>query len=625
MSLRFPNFHLRCTLENAANTANQLFSRALTIRNYHSSHPEDDFISCDDQTFNWECNSDPIDLNFLVQLQHHGSVHIPYILNKIVSYCAKTSSFYVGIQVHSTIIKMGLNSNVFIGSALVDMYGKCRMISSARQMFDEMRHRNVVTWNSLISGYMQTNYSETSVKLFLEMLRAGIAPTSFSVSAVLIGCTRLEDGELGSQMHGLSLKAGFCFNVVVGTGLIDMYSKCVSVDDSRRVFNQMPDKNVVTWTSMVTGYAQNQLPDEALILVREMLRLGPKPNHVTYNTLLSSFHYPDDLDRCKQVHCRIIREGLEANAFLAVTLVTLYSECSTSLEGFYKICSNITIWDQISWNAVISGFTNLGYVDDAIICFSKMRQGGINVDFFTFTSILRAVGIISALEEGKQTHALIFKTGYASNMWVQNGLVSMYARCGRIDDAKMVFSSMGEHDLISWNSVLSGCAHHGYGKEAVEMLEEMRKTGVKPDLTTFLAVLSACSHAGLLEKGLEYFDLMRNDDFHQPPKVEHYACIVDLYGRAGYLHKAEAFINTMPIEPGPSVFKALLSASQVHGNMEIATRCARKLVELCPNDPATYILLSNVLATGGCWSDAAGVRKLMYDKGVRKKPAYSWV
>ncbi|KAL7201652.1 hypothetical protein ACSBR1_033368 [Camellia fascicularis] len=601
MRFRFPTFHLRCTLENASKTTNHKFSRALTTH-FH----QDDFFSSNGQISC--CGEDipnPVDPNLLAQLQQHGSVHTPYILNKLISFCAKSSLFYMGIQAHSIVIKMGFNSNVYINSALVDMYGKCGFISCAQQLFDEMCHRNVVTWNSLMSAYLHTQYPEMAIELFLEMFKGKMFPTPISISTALVGCVQLEDGELGVQVHCFCLKSGFCFNVVVCTGLIDMYSKCLTIDASRRVFNEVPDKNVVTWTSLVTGYAQNRQPDEAMILVMEMLRLGVKSSYVTYNILLSSFHCPDYLDHCKQVHCCIIREGLESDMYLTVTLVTVYSECSRSLEDFYRICSTITIWDQVSWNAVISGFSNLGDGRDALICFSKMRQAGIIVDFFTFTSILRATGIISALEVGKQVHCLVIKTRYASNVCVQNAIVSMYARCGEIDNAKKAFLSMKQHDLISWNSLLSGFAHHGYGREAVQMFEQMSKTGVKPDLTTFLAVLSACSHVGLLDKGLEYFDLMKSDESLQPLKLEHYACIVDLYGRAGYLHEAEAFINSMPIEPGPSVFKALLSACKVHGNTEIAVRSARKLVELCPSDPATYVLLASVLANEGYWDNAA--------------------
>ncbi|CAK9187873.1 unnamed protein product [Ilex paraguariensis] len=626
MSLCFHAIPRRYILKNTITKATHRSSHDLPTHNRQSPQPELPLIFSNYQSFTQsENNPESLHLELLAQLQNHGSEHTPYIFNKVVSFCSKWASLDLGIQLHSKIVKLGFDSNVYINSALVDTYCKCGFLSCGQQLFDEMPRRNAVTWNSLLSGYLQALWPEMATELFMEMIRTGIAPTPFSVSAILVGCAQLEDGELGAQVHSLSLKAGFCSNVVVGTGLIHMYSKCANVEASRRLFDQMPDKSVVSWTSMITGYAQNHQPDEAMMLVREMLCLGIKANYVTYNSLLSSFCHPDDLDHCKHLHCHILKEGLESNAYLAVTLVTVYSDCGCSLEEFYRICSSVMVWDQISWNAVISGFSNIDNGEEAFICFSRMRQAGIDVDLFTFTSILKAMGISSALEEGTQIQTLVFKTGYASNVCVQNGLVSMYARCGKIDYAKRVFFSMDHHDVISWNSLLSACAQHGYGREAVEMFEHMRRSGVKPNSTTFLAVLSACGHVGLLHKGLEYFNFMKNDDSVQPPKVEHYACVVDLYGRAGFLHEAEAFINSMPIDPGSSVFKALLSACQVHGNKEIARRAARKLVELSPNDPATYVLLSNVLATGGYWDDAAGVRKIMCDKGVRKKPGYSWI
>ncbi|KAK9904510.1 hypothetical protein M0R45_000655 [Rubus argutus] len=199
-----------------------------------------------------------------------------------------------------------------------------------------------------------------------------------------------------------------------------------------------------------------------------------------------------------------------------------------------------------------------------------MRQAGVAMDFFTFTCILRAVGTLSALIEGKKIHALVFKSGYASNLCVQNGLVSMYARCGAIHDSKWVFTLMKEHDVVSWNSFCQAMLIMDLGEGTVELFEQMRRTRVKPDNTTFLIVLTACSHVGLLDKGLEYFNIMRNDDLLEPPKMEHYATIVDLLGRAGNLHEAQAFVDSMPIEP-------------------------------------------------------AEVRKLMYDRGIRKTPGYSWI
>ncbi|WOG89146.1 hypothetical protein DCAR_0208382 [Daucus carota subsp. sativus] len=610
---------LRYTILYTTKAANHILSRAITPHIYRmfSAHQDFDFHKIYLYPFVKKLHSISFDSNFI-----HDNT--PYVFTKFVSQSAKLGSLDLGIQLHCTVIKMGFSSNLFITTSLVDMYGKCGDVLHAQQLFDEMPRRNVVTWNSLISGYVNAQISEMAIEIFVVMLHMGVVVTAHSLSTVLVGCAQLKDGRLGGQVHGLCLKTGFELNDVVGTSLIDMYSKCLDVEASRRIFDRMVERNIVTWTSLVGGYSLTQQSDEAMILVRDMLRWGVRANFVTYNCLLSSFSFPEDFNHFKQVHCCIIREGLESNRYLSVSLMTLYSE-SGNAENFLNICSTLKIWDQISWNAVIAGFAKLGKGEDALDCYFKMRQEGINIDVYTLSGILKAMGLIAALEEGRQTHGIVFKCGHTSNLCVQNALVSMYAKCGKIVDAEKVFLSIEEHDLVSWNSLLAGCAYNGYGSKAVGLFEQMRRTIVKPDLTSFLAVLTACSYEGLLDKGLEYFDMMRNDDSLEPPKLEHYACIVNLYARAGYIHEAESFIISMSVKPGPTVYKTLLSACQIYGNKEIAIRNATKLIELCPYDDATYVLISNVMATGGYWDDAAELRKLMYDRGVKKQPAHSWI
>lgn len=610
--------HPQCILEQASKTAYQVFSR--TVTTLQPFYPQNGFLS-DGQSFSPENN---FIRKLISQSQHHEPTHTPYILNSRISSCARLASLSLGEQFHSFIVKLGFASNIYVCSSLVYMYGKCGRIINAQQAFDEMPYRNAVTWNSLISGYLHSLLPHIAVNLFMEMLELRIKLTAFSFSSVIVGCSQLQATELGIQVHALSFKYGFCSSVVVATALIDMYSKCFKIDDSRWVFDQMIDRNVITWTSMVSSYAQNHQPKDAMNLAKEMLHVGIRLNYVTYNSLLSSFSSPDYLEHVKQVHCQIIREGFESNPYIVVSLLTVYSECNDNLDDFRTVCFNVTIWDQISFNAIISGFSDLESGEEALKFFSKMRQEGVTVDFFTFTSVLKAIGTISSLNEGKKSHGLVVKTGYISNVYVQNGLVSMYAKCGAINQSERVFASMSKHDLISWNSLISGYTHHGHAVEAIELFERMRKNGVRPNKTTFLSVLSACSHVGLLQKALEYFDMMKND-LIEPPTSEHYAIIVDLFGRVGLLHEAEEFINSMPIEPGLSVFKALFSGCMIHGNSEMALRYAKRLIELCPSDPAVYILLSNVLADGGYWNEAAGVRKLMSDRKIRKKAGYSWI
>ncbi|KAJ6828115.1 pentatricopeptide repeat-containing protein-like, chloroplastic [Iris pallida] len=548
----------------------------------------------------------------------------PYDLVQLLSSAAKSHSLSVGVRSHSFLLKLGFLSNPFVATSLLNLYSQCSQLSAAQQLFDEMPHRSVVTWNALIRAHSQSPDPILAIGNFSMMLSAGISPSPSSVSIALVAASRVAELHVGTMLHCVGSKLGLCCGLVLGTALVDMYSKCYDTDAARRVFDEMEERNVVTWTSLVTGYAVDRRPDDAMALFREMRRRGVGANLVTYNSLLTSFTRFQDLDCGNQVHCLVVREGMDSDCYVSVTLLTMYSNCG-SLEYFVKICGSGPCRELIFCNAVIAGYLRLGEGRLALGKFLDMSRECVGADFFTFASVLRAIGVLSALEEGRQTHGLILKHGHASNVVLQNGLVSMYAKCGVIHDSKKVFSSMDDPDLVSWNSLLSGCAQHGYGGEAVELFEKMRRVGVRPDQATFLSVISACSHVGLVDKGLEYFYLMRRADSLAVAGVEHYACVVDLLGRAGLLEEAESFVNSMPVRPGISVYKALLSACRVHGNVEIAKRTAEHLAWIYPDDSSSHVLLANVFAADGCWENAAGERRAMWQKGTRKKPAWSLI
>ncbi|KAE8820748.1 pentatricopeptide repeat-containing protein [Hordeum vulgare] len=529
-------------------------------------------------------------------------------------------------QCHGMATKIGLAaSNVFAGTALLAFYCRCRRLRDAQRLFDEMPERSGVTWSALVHGHARSSAPGLAVGAFGRMVRAGFPPTASAVSSALVACGRMEDPGVGAMLHAAGLKCGsICGSVVVGTALVDMYAKCRDVPAAQRVLEEMEEKNVATFTALVGGFASAGRPREAMVLVREMEQSGVAPNMMTYSSLLSSFASPQDLDHGRQAHCAVVKKGLEHNPYILSTLMTMYSRCG-SLEDFRKVQMAVSCQDQVSLNSVISGLSCLGRGDEAFHQFLEMRRHGADMDMFTFGSMLKAIGSSSSLLEGRQVHALILKTGYESDVNVQNGLISMYARRGEIGEARDVFASVEAPDLVSWNSLLTGYAQHGYGNEVVEVFEQMRRLNVQPDNTTFLLVLTACSHAGLVDTGLEYFHLMKTNGFLVGARLEHYACVVDLLGRAGHLQEAETLINDMPIEPSVSVYRALLSACQIHGNLEIAVRVSRRLIELYPHDSSAHVQLSKVLAGDGHWGDAAEVREAMVGKGIVKNPAWSCV
>ncbi|KQK11670.2 LOW QUALITY PROTEIN: hypothetical protein BRADI_2g62030v3 [Brachypodium distachyon] len=533
-------------------------------------------------------------------------------------------------QCHGLATKLGfLPANVFAATALLAFYCRSHRPGDAQRLFDEMPDKTGgVTWSALVHGHARWSGDPAlSLRAFARMARAGVGPTASAVSGALVACARMEDDAgviVGAVLHAAGIKCGAACgrSVVVGTALVDMYAKCHDVSAARRVLGETEDRNVATFTALLGGLAAARRSHDAMLVVGEMERSGVAPNMMTYSSLLSAFTGPDDLDHGRQAHCAVLKKGLENNRYVLSALVTMYSKCG-SLEDFRRVQVDVSCQDQVSFNSVISGLSCLGRGNEAFQHFVQMRRQGTDTDVFTFASMLKAIGSSSSLLEGSQVHALVSKTGYDSDVNVQNGLISMYARRGAIGESRDVFAFVETPDLVSWNSLLSGYAHHGYGKEVVEVFEQMRRLNVQPDHTTFLLVLTACSHAGLVDKGLEYFNLMKASGFLAGAWLEHYACMVDLLGRAGHLQEAESLISDMPTEPGVSVYRALLSACQIHGNLEIAIRTSRRLMELYPHDSSAH--LSKAFAGDGHWGNAAEVREAMTGKGIAKIPAWSCV
>ncbi|KAL5227868.1 hypothetical protein ABZP36_016133 [Zizania latifolia] len=527
-------------------------------------------------------------------------------------------------QCHAAATKLGFASNVFANTALLGLYCRSSRPSEAQQLFDEMPGRSAVTWNTLIYGHARSSAPDLAVGVFARMVRVGVFPTASSVSSVLVACVGLEDAGAGAMLHSVGLRCGFSASVIVGTALVDMYAKCHRLCAAQQVFAEMEEKNVATFIALVTGFVLGRRPHDAMVLVRDMEQSGVAPNVMTYSSLLSSFASPEDVDHGKQLHCAVLKKGLEHNPFVLSALVTMYSKCGF-LEDLGKVQMAVSSQDQVSLNSVISGLCCLGRGEEAFQQFLEMRRHGTDMDVFTFASVLKAIGSSSSLLEGRQVHTLILKIGYDSVVDVQNSLISMYARHGAIGESNSVFISMEAPDLVSWNSLMTGCAQHGRGNEVVKIFEQMRRLHVQPDHITFLSVLTACSHVGLVDKGLEYFNLMKDKGYLAGAKTQHYACMVDLLGRAGYLNEAEFLINGMPTKPGASVYRALLGACQIHGNLEIAIRVSKRLIELNPHDSSAHVQLSNAFAGDGHWGTAAAIREAMSGKGIVKEPAWSCI
>eukprot|EP01018_Ginkgo_biloba_P031291 Gb_27329 [translate_table: standard] len=562
-------------------------------------------------------------LEIFSEMQEAETKPNQFTFASVLSTCASLAALEYGEQVHVHTIKTGFESNVFVGNALVSMYAKCGSIEDAKRTFEEMPKPDLVSRSAMIAGYAQHGCDEEALKLFFQIQWAGIEPDEFTFASVLGACSSLVDLEQGKAIHTRIIKTRHNSNVYVGSALVDMYAKCGSVEDGCRVFDKMSERDTVLWNSIINGYAQNNVGERAIELFQQMQWEGVKSDKFTLASVLSACLFLGCLNYGKQVHAHTIRIGLESNVSVENALVSMYDKCR-NIENARLVFDKMAERSVVSWTAIISGYVHQKHDEEALKLFCQMQRSDMKPNQFTFATVLSACGSLAALENGKQILAYTIKTGFLSHVCVENALVTMYAQCGNIKDARQMFENMPEKDVVSWNAMIAGCAQHGHGKEALQLFEQMQWKGVNPDCITFVCILSACRHAGLVYEGNHYFDSMIQE-YGIKPRAEHYACMVDLLGRAGHLDQAMGFIQKIPVEPGASVWRTLLGACRIHGNMELGKFAAERILELEPQVAETYVLLSNIYAAAGRWDEVAKVRNLMKERRVIKEPGCSWI
>ncbi|XP_020111849.1 putative pentatricopeptide repeat-containing protein At5g13230, mitochondrial [Ananas comosus] len=529
----------------------------------------------------------------------------------------------LGRHVHAGVYKLGHEKNAFVGSSLIETYSLCGLVNEARRVFDEIIYKDIVAWTGMVSCYAENDWAESALRLFSKMRKARLNPNNFTLTSVLKASVSLWSLKLGKSIHGCSIKCHYETDPYVGGALLDMYAKCGDVEDARLVFDIIPHNDVILWSFMIARYAQSNQNEEALELFLRMMRSSVVPNEFSLSSVLQACANVVSLKLGVQVHSHVVKIGYDSEIFVANALIDVYAKCG-EMEASLEIFSQLPHINEVSWNTVIVGYVQLGLGEDALKVFNQMRNAEVEGTQVTYSSTLRACASIATIEQASQLHALIAKTPFNDDTVVSNSLIDTYAKSGSIADARKVFDVVKERDVISWNAMISGYAIHGLASDALSLFDEMCKTRIKANDVTFVGVLSVCSNIGLVQRGLSFFNSMKSVHGIEPC-MEHYTCMVRLLGRSGRLNDAMKFIEEIPSEPTPMVWRALLSACLVHKNVEIGKLCAEKVLEIEPQDETTYVLLSNMYATAGIWDEVALVRKSMRSKGVKKEPGLSWI
>lgn len=569
-----------------------------------------------------ECETEAFELFW--QMRMEGQKPSKFTLGSVLRLCSTLGLFKRGEQIHGYTVKTSFDLCDFVLTGLVDMYAKCKSISEAEYLFGmSPNSRNHVMWTAMVTGYSQNGDGLKAIKCFRAMRVAGVECNQFTFPGILTACAAVSANIFGAQVHGCIVRTGFGANVFVQSALVDMYSKCGDFNSAKRMLENMEVDDVVSWNSMIVGCVRRGLLKEALGLFEKMHVKDIKTDHFTYPSVLNCLAVMKEIENAKSVHCLIIKTGFEAYVLVGNALVDTYAK-QGNLDRAYQMFNLIPNKDVISWTSLVTGYAFNGFPEKVIGLFCDMRIAGVYPDQFVIASILSACAELTILEFGQQIHANCTKSGLQSSLSVDNSLVTMYAKCGCIEEANMVFDLMGARNVITWTALIVGYAQNGRGRDSLKFYDQMIATGIHPDFITFIGLLFACSHAGLEENGRSYFESM-DKVYGIKPGPEHYACMIDLLGRSGKLDEAEELLNQMTVEPDATVWKALLAACRVHGNVELGERAAKNLLELEPSNAVPYVLLSNMYSAAARWEDAARIRKLMKSVGISKEPGCSWI
>ncbi|CBI26355.3 unnamed protein product, partial [Vitis vinifera] len=483
------------------------------------------------------------------------------------------------------LIESSVASSEFVINKLLRLYSRFGATDYAHKVFDEITQPNAYLWTSLIHGYVENRQYDEAFSLFIQMRREPISVLNFTISSVLKALARLTRFKGGQAVYGFAFDEMCEKDIVSWNMMISGYGNNDRVDIARKFFDRMPERNVVSWTSMICGYVKAGDMAEAQVLFDSM----PVKDLASWNVMVSG-----------------------------------YMDIGDYTNGARCLFDQMPMKNLVTWSTMIGGYARNGQPLKALELFERFKEQDIKPDETFILGIISAcsqLGIIDAAESIIHNYV---GPSLLSDLRVFTSLIDMYAKCGSIEKALQMFEMAHPKDLLCYSTMIAALANHGLGRDAIFLFDKMQRANIKPDSVTFLGVLTACNHGGLVDEGRKYFKQM-TEEFGIQPSEKHYACVVDLLGRVGCLEEAYNLIRNMPIAPHSVVWGALLAACRVHCNVQLAEVAAAELFKIEPDNSGNYILLSNIYAAAGRWGSVAKVRAKIREHRVRKNRGSSWI
>ncbi|XP_022132706.1 pentatricopeptide repeat-containing protein At2g13600-like [Momordica charantia] len=509
---------------------------------------------------------------------------------RLISKCIKHKHLKVGMSLHSHLIKTALSYDLFLANRLIDMYSKCNSMENAQKAFDDLPIRNVHSWNTILALYTRIGCLSQARKFFDEMPH----PNIISYNTLIYSFTR----------HGLYVES------------MNIFRK-MQQDFDLLVLDEFTLVSIAGTCACLGALALLRQIHGAAIVI------GLEFNVIVSNAIIDAYGKCGEPDTSYSIFSQM----QERDVVTWTSMVVAYAQTSR-LDDAFRVFSCMPMKNVHTWTALINAFAKNKYSNEALDLFEQMLEEKISLNSFTFVGVLSACADLALIAKGKQIHGLIIRSSCSLNflnVYIYNALIDMYSKSGDMKSARTLFNLMPEKDVVSWNSLITGFAQNGLGKEALIAFRRMIEVGIRPNKVTFLGVLSACSHTGLLSEGLYLLELMEKF-FGIKPSLDHYAVLIDMFGRKNRLAEALDLIARAPNRSNHvGIWGAVLGACRMHENLDLAMSAAETLFEMEPDNAGRYVMLANIFAAASRWMDAHNVRKLMEERGFKKEVAYSCI
>lgn len=537
-------------------------------------------------------------------------------LAALLKHCGKAKVLSDGRQVHAHISRCRYDDNTFLGNCLVEMYGNCESVEDAQAVFDSLPNLNLYSWNILINAYNKNGFSKEALDLFYQMQFDGFKPDPYTFVCGAIACASLKDLEAGQEIHAAIIENGYAGEVILGNTLIGMYSKCGSLHDARRVFDQMPQLTLASWNVMIVACTHNGYGKEALNILQQMRLDGCKPDIITFVCALEACVCLESLTEGQKIHSAIADSEYGKDLIVGNALVSMYGKCG-SLSDAKNVFVHMPEHDVYSWNALIVACTYNGDNEEGLSLVHQMQSDLIKPNLVTFVCWLDACANLAGLEKGQEMHAAIINSGYDREIVVGNALVNMYGKCGCVYAAKGIFEGMPEQNVVSWSTMISVCAQNGFAKEALHFFNQMQLGGIEPNHVTFVCVLDACATLASLEEGQKVHVAILDSNYMGELLIGN--ALVSMYGKCGNLNAVQSTFSKMP-QRDVVTWNAMITAFTQNGHCKEALDFYRAMqLDNVKPDKITLICALDACARLASLGEGREVHTFIVDYGCERE------